>query len=34
MQKALPYNGSYATEKSFSFSFASFDRTHKLVKCA
>lgn len=26
----LPFNGSAVTEKSFSFSFACFDRTHKL----
>lgn len=30
LPKALPYNGNYATEKSFSFSFACFDRTHRL----
>lgn len=26
----LPFNGSAVTEKSFSFSFACFDRTHEL----
>lgn len=29
-RKTLPYNGVPVTEKSFSFSFASFDRTHEL----
>ncbi|MFP5528732.1 hypothetical protein ACLGL1_09805, partial [Peptococcus simiae] len=28
--KTLPYNGNAVTEKSFSFSFACFDRTHEL----
>ena len=28
IQKKLPYNGNAVTEKSFSFSFACFDRTH------
>jgi len=29
-KKTLPYNGTAVTEKSFSFSFACFDRTHEL----
>ena len=29
-KKTLPYNGIAVTEKSFSFSFACFDRTHEL----
>ncbi len=29
-KKTLPFNGSAVTEKSFSFSFACFDRKHKL----
>ena len=28
--KTLPYNGNAVTEKSFSFSFSCFDRTHEL----
>lgn len=28
--KTLPFNGKHVTEKSFSFSFACFDRSHKL----
>lgn len=30
VKKTLPYNGSAVTEKSFSFSFACFDRSHDL----
>lgn len=30
MKKTLPFNGSAVTEKSFSFSFACFDRSHHL----
>ena len=30
LQKTLPYNGNAVTEKSLSFSFACFDRTHEL----
>lgn len=29
-KKCLPFNGNAVTEKSFSFSFACFDRTHEL----
>lgn len=29
-RKTLPYNGNAVTEKSFSFSFSCFDRTHEL----
>ena len=28
--KTLPFNGSFVTDKNFSFSFACFDRTHEL----
>lgn len=28
--KTLPFNGKAVTEKSFSFSFACFDRSHEL----
>ena len=30
LKKTLPYNGEVVSEKGFSFSFASFDREHKL----
>ncbi len=30
VSRTLPYNGSFLTDKSFSFSFACFDRQHEL----